>query len=312
MKAVIYNKRGSPDKLVYDDIDKPSPRDDQVLIKVFSVSGNAADYRSMKMGIIPKNRIFGSAIAGIIENVGKNVRGFKPGDEVIADLSDYGFGGFAEYVRTPSPILVLKPEKISFEMAAAIPVAATTALRAVRDKGAVMKGEQVLIVGSSGAVGTFAVQFASYYGAIITGVCSTKNVEQTSALGADRIIDYTKEDFTKGNERYDVILAINGNYSLLAYRRLLKPGGRYVMVGGGMAQIFKSILFGRLLSSGSKQMLTTPGKAKREDLEYAVELVETGHIKPIIEKRFSLKETATAMTYLSSGHARGKVVINVI
>ena len=258
MKAVVYNKKGLPDKLIYCDVEKPVPNDNEVLIKVITVSANAADYRSIRMGLIPKKKIFGADIAGRVESVGKNIQQFKPGDEVIGDLSDCGFGGFAEY-----------------------------------------------------AVGTFAVQLAKYFGAVVTGVCSSKNVEQTSSLGADYVLDYTKEDFTKSSKRYDIILAINGGRSLSAYKRILNPNGVYVMVGGTLPQIFKSILLGWLMSFGSKKMHSLAAKSNQKDLEFLVKLAEDGKIKPVIDRRYSLDNTADAMRYLGKGHAPGKVVINV-
>lgn len=311
MKAVVYNKKGLPDQLVYCEVEKPEPNDNEVLIKIVAVSANAADYRSMRMGIIPKRRIFGADIAGRVESVGKNILQFKPGDEVIGDLAKYGFGGFAEYTVAPEKALIMKPATISFEEAAAIPMAGITALQALRDKGNIQKGQDILIVGSGGGVGTFAVQLAKYFGAVVTAVCSSKNVEQTKSLGADDVIDYAKEDFTKGNKRYDLILAVNGNHSLSAYKRILNPNGIYVMVGGGLSQIFKSLLFGWLMSFGLKKMCFLAAKSNQKDLEFIVKLVQEGKIKPIIEIQYSLDKVADAMRYLSEGHARGKVVINV-
>jgi len=311
MKAIIYIKKGLPDKLIYSDVEKPRPNDNEVLIKILAVSANAADYRSMRMGFIPKRRIFGADIAGKVESVGKKIQQFKPGDEVIGDLSDYGFGGFAEYAVAPEKALIQKPAKILFEEAAALPLAAITALQALRDKGNIQKGQNILIVGSGGGVGTFAVQLAKYFGSIVTAVCSTTNVEQTSALGADYVIDYTKEDFTKSNRCYDLIIAVNGNRSLFAYKRTLNPNGIYVMVGGALWQIFKSILFGWLMSVGSKKMRFLAAKSNQMDLEFIVKLVENGKIKPVIDRRYSLDKTAEAMRYLGEGHARGKVIINV-
>ena len=241
MKAVLYDKKGSPEKLSLHEIDKPVPADDEVLIRVHAVSLNAADYRSMKMGIIPKRKIFGADVAGRIESVGKNTSVFKPGDEVMGDLASFGFGGLAEYVTAPERALVLKPGQVSFEEAATLPLAGITALQALRNKGNIQKGQKVLIVGSAGSVGPFAVQIAKYFGAEVTGVCSTKNISQTLSIGADYVIDYTKEDFWKSNDRYNLILGINGNYPLFAYKRTLTPSGRYVMVGGSLSQIFKSL-----------------------------------------------------------------------
>ena len=262
MKAIVYSKKSYPDKLVYCDVDKPIPGDREVLIKVHSVSLNAADYRSMKMGLVPKRKIFGADIAGRIESVGKNISLFKPGDEVIGDLASYGFGGLAEYVTAPEKALITKPEQISFEDGAALPMASMTALQALRDKANVHKGQEVLIVGSAGGVGAFAIQLAKYFGAVVTGVCSSKNVQQTYSLGADYVIDYTKEDFIARGKQYDIILGINGNYPLLAYKKSLTSNGIYVMVGGSLSQVFKSLIFGWILSFGSKKMNSLAAKAK--------------------------------------------------
>lgn len=310
MKAVVYHKRGSPDRLIYGDVTKPVPNDNEVLIKIVAVSANAADYRSMKMGIIPKRKIFGADIAGIVEFAGKNIRQFKPGDEVIGDLAVYGFGGFAEYAVAPEKALVTKPAKLTFEEAAALPMAGMTALQALRNKGNIQKEQKVLIVGSGGGVGTFAVQLAKHFGAEVTAVCSSGNIEQSLSLGADHVIDYTKEDFTKGEKYYDLILAINGNRSLPAYSRTLNPDGIYVMVGGALPQIFQSLVFGWIMSLGSKKMLSLAAKSNQEDLSFIARLAEEGRIKPVINRRYPLVKTAEAMRYLSDGHATGKVVIN--
>jgi NADPH:quinone reductase-like Zn-dependent oxidoreductase len=312
MKAVVYDKKGLPDRLIYRDVEKPVPDNDEVLIKVVAVSANAADYRSMKMGLIPKRKIFGADIAGRVESAGKNIMQLKPGDEVMGDLAGFGFGGFAEYTVAPEKALILKPAKISFEEAAALPMAAITALQALRDKGNIQKGQKVLIAGSGGGVGTFAVQLAKYFGGVVTAVCSTGNVEQTSSLGADYVIDYTKEDFTRINRSYDLIIAINGNRSLSAYKRTLNPNGVYVMVGGALSQVFKSMLFGWLMSLGDKKMRFLAAKSNRKDLELIVKLVEEARIRPVIDRRYSLDKTADAIRYLSEGHARGKVVINIV
>lgn len=312
MKAIVYNKRSNPDKLVYCDVDKPVQNDNEVLIKIHSVSLNAADYRSMKMGLIPERKIFGADIAGQIESVGKDISLFKAGDEVMGDLASYGFGGLAEYVTAPEKALIIKPRQVSFEQAAAMPMAAVTALQALRDKGKIEKGMKVLIVGCSGGVGTFAIQLAKYYEAEVTGVCSSKNIGQTLSLGADYAIDYTEEDFTKTDRRYDIILGINGNYPLTAYRRILTSNGTYVMVGGSLSQIFKSLLFGRVLSAGSRKMKSLAAKPKRADLELLAGLLEKGIIKPVIDRRYPLDKAAEAMSYLKQGHSTGKVVINIV
>ena len=311
MKAILYNKKGSPEKLSLCEIDKRVPNDDEVLIRVHAVSLNAADYRSMQMGIIPKRKIFGADVAGSVESVGKNTSIFKPGDEVMADLSGFGFGGLAQYVVAPEKALVFKPKQVSYEAAASLPLAATTALQALRNKGNIQKGQKVLIVGSAGSVGPFAVQIAKYFGAEVTGVCSTKNIKQTLSIGADYAIDYSKEGFLNTKERYNLIIGINGNYPLLGYRRSLTSNGIYVMVGGSLSQIFKSLLFGWLLSLGSKKMKSLSAKPNKQDLEFLGSLLENGIIKPVIEQRFTLDKASDAMKYLSQGHSSGKVVINV-
>jgi NADPH:quinone reductase-like Zn-dependent oxidoreductase len=311
MKAVVYNKKGSPSRLIYCDVDKPVPTDDELLIRIRAVAPNAADYRSMKMGIIPQKKIFGADIAGIVESAGKNITRFKPGDEVMGDLAKFGFGGFAEYVGAPEKALIIKPAGISFEEAAAMPMAALTALQALREKGNIQKNHKVLIVGCAGGVGTFAVQIAKYFGAEVTGVCSSKNLDQTGSLSADHVIDYTKENFLKSDLRYNLILAINGNYPLSAYRKALTSNGTYVMVGGSLSQIFKSLLFGWLMSFGSKKMRSLTAKTNKNDLEFLAKLLEDGSIKSVIDRRYSLDKTADAMNYLSKGHSQGKVVIIV-
>jgi NADPH:quinone reductase-like Zn-dependent oxidoreductase len=311
MKAIVYNRKYYPDKLMCCEVYKPVPNDNEVLIKVHAVSLNAADYRSMKMGIIPKNKIFGADISGNIESIGKNITQFKTGDEVMGDLASFGFGGLAEYVTAPERSLIIKPDQVSFEEAATLPMAAITALQALRDKAGIQKGQKVLIVGSSGGVGTFAVQLAKYFGAEVTGVCSSKNVQQTISLGADYVIDYTKEEFTKKEKRYDIILGINGNYPLTAYRKTLESCGTYVMVGGSLSQIFKSLVFGRILSFGSKKMKSLAAKANKPDLEFLSKLLQKGIIKPVIDRRYTLNKTVDAMNYLKLGHSTGKVVINI-
>lgn len=311
MKAVVFSKKHSSNKLIYSDVEKPRPNDNEVLIKIYSTSINAADYRSMKIGMIPKKKIFGAAVAGKVEAVGKYIQHFKPDDEVLGDLSDFGFGGFAEYAVAPEKALIIKPAKMLFEEAATLPVASTTALKALRERGNIRKEQKVLIVGSAGGVGTFAIQLAKYFDTTVTAVCSTKNLKQSRSLGSDYVIDYTKEDITKSSERYDLIVAINGNYPLYSYKRILNSNGIYVMVGGSLIQIFKSIFFGWLLSFGSKKMRFLSAKSNRKDLEFVAKLLENSKIKPVIERRYSLDKTADAMKYLSEGHAKGKVVINI-
>ncbi len=311
MKAVVYDKKAHPDRLVCSDVDNPVPGDNEVLIRVHAVSLNAADYRSMKMGLIPGKKIFGADIAGRVEEVGRNITEFKPGDEVAGDLAGYGFGGLAEYVTAPEKFIIHKPVQVSFEEAAAVPMAAVTALQALRDKAAVQAGQKVLIIGSAGGVGTFAVQLARHFGCEVTGVCSTKNVQQTRSLGADHVIDYTMQRFLETGSRYDIILAINGNYPLSACRRILNPGGKYIMVGGSLSQIFKSFLFGWLFSVGSRKMRFLSAKPCKGDLMYIMGLVEKGVIRPVIDRRYPLERTAEAISYLMGGHSSGKVVVKI-
>lgn len=311
MKAVVYDKKASPDRLVYCDVDKPEQKNDEILIKVKAVSLNAADYRPMKLGIIPKRKIFGADVAGCIESVGSSVTRFKPGDEVMGDFSLFGYGGLAEYVAVPERAVVIKPSSISFEEAATLPVAAITALQALRAKGNIEKGDKVLIVGCAGGVGTFAIQLSKHYGAEVTGVCSSKNVQQSVSLGADIVIDYTREDFSKSNKRYDLILGVNGNHSLLTYRKCLAPNGVCVIIGGSLSQVFASLLLGWLLSFGSKKIRSLIAKANKDDLEVVGSLLENGTLKPVIDRRYSLAKAAEAMNYVSQGHSTGKVVITI-
>ena len=311
MKAVVYDKRNSPNALVLRDIEKPIPNDNEVLVKIYAVSVNAGDYRSMKMGSIPKRKIFGSDIAGRVEAVGKHINRFAIGDEVFGDISAAGLGGFAEYVVVPEIALALKPAGVTFETAAAVPMAAVTALQALRDKGQTQPGQKVLICGAGGGVGTFSVQLAKYFGAEVTAVCGEKNVKVIQSLGADYVINYKENDFTKSGKYYDLVLAINGNHSLFTYKRLLAPKGIYVMVGGGLSQVFKSLLFGAFLSIGNKKMRSLAAKPNRKDLEFVIGLVEDGKIKPVIDRYYPLRETAEAVRYLNGGHALGKVIIEV-
>lgn len=311
MKVVVFDKKHVPYKLRISEVEKPVPKDHEVLLKVKAVSLNAADYRSIKMGLIPKRKVFGSAVSGTIEAVGKNVRRFQPGDEVLGDLSDFGFGGLAEFVVAPEKAFAHKPANTSFEDAACLPVAATTALRALTDKGNIQSGKEVLVVGSSGGVGVFALQLAKYFGARVTAVCSARNEARSISLGADKVIDYAKEDFTKSREGFDLVLAVNGNYPLLGYRRILKPVGIFVMVGGSLSQLFKSMLFGWVLSFGGKKMKVLSAKSDPRDLGYVAKLLGEEKIRAVIHKRYSLDEAGEAMSYLSKGHSPGKVVINV-
>ncbi|MBN2394403.1 MAG: NAD(P)-dependent alcohol dehydrogenase [Anaerolineae bacterium] len=320
MKAIVYTKYGSPDVLHLEEVEKPTPKDDEVLIKIHAASVNAYDWhfltadifliRLMGGGLLkPKNTRLGADVAGRIETVGRNIKQFQPGDEVFGMVK----GGFAEYACAPESALALKPVNTSFDEAAAIPMAAITALQGLRDEGQIQAGQKVLINGASGGVGTFAVQIAKSFGAEVTAVCSTRNLGQARSIGADHVIDYTKEDFTKNAQRYDLVFAANGYHTLSAYKRALTPKGIYIMAGGSMAQIFQSMLLGSMMSeTGGKTMGGVSAKASQKDLVILKELVEAGKVVPIIDRRYTLSEAAEALRYLGEGHARGKVVITVI
>jgi len=319
MKAIVYEKYGSPDVIQLKDIEKPTPKDDEVLIKIIAASVNAYDWhfltadifliRFMGGGLLkPKNTRLGADMAGRIEAVGKNVKEFKPGDEVFGMVK----GSFAEYVCAPEKALALKPANTSFNETAAIPMAGITALQGLRDEGQIRGGQKVLINGASGGVGTFAVQIAKSFGAEVTAVCSTRNLEQAKSIGADHVIDYTKEDFTKNGQQYDLVFAANGYHSLSAYKRTLTPKGIYVMSGGSTAQIFQSMLLGSMMSeTDGRKMTGVSAKSSQNDLISLIELFEAGKVKSIIDRQYPLSEAAEALRYLGAGHARGKVVITV-
>ncbi|MBN1775830.1 MAG: NAD(P)-dependent alcohol dehydrogenase [Clostridiales bacterium] len=312
MKAMVYSKRNAPPAMRLTDIEKPVPTADQVLVKIHSVSLNAADYRSMQMGIGPKSGIFGADIAGLVEAVGPDAKKFRVGDAVFGDLSISNFGGLAEYVTASENILASKPDSVSFENAAAIPMASLTALQGLRDIGGIKPGHRVLLVGASGGVGLFALQLAKYFGAHVTAVCSPRNTETVTALGADDVIDYTRTKLRSLPEKFDIILAINGNYSLFTYRKLLVPDGIWVGIGGAISQFIRVLFLSPLLSIGKRKMRMLFTKQSTEDLAFVMKLVEEGRIRPVIDRRYSLPEAAEAFDYVKAGHAGGKVVVNVI
>ena len=323
MKAVVNHLYGSPDVLKLEEVAKPAPKDDEVLVEVHAASVNAADWHLLRGkpflvrlvvgGLLkPRNMILGAAVAGRVEAVGSNVKQFQPGDEVFGDVSGSGFGAFAEYVCVPENAVALKPTNMTFEEAATIPVAAVTALQGLRDKGQIQQGQKVLINGASGGVGMFAVQIAKAFGADVTAVCSTRNVDMVRSMGADHVIDYTQEDFTKNGQQYDLILAANGYHSIWAYKRALRSRGKYVLTGGSMAQMYQAMILGPLMSiTGSKKMGNLMAKPNQRDLVFIRDLLEEGKVKPVIERRYPLRETAEAIRYVEEGHARGKVVIIV-
>ncbi len=312
MKAFVYEKSRKPEVLVCREIPTPTPCDHEVLVEIHYTSVNALDYRPMKMGVgIPKKGIFGADIAGRVVALGKNVSSFGIGDAVCGDLSDYGCGGFAEYAAVPEQALVRIPEGVSYADAVTVPVAGVTALQALRDKGAIQAGDKILIHGSGGGVGTFAVQLAKYFQTQVTAVCSTGNMEVARSLGADRIIDYSQEDFAQNGVKYDLILAVNGQNRLSVYKKSLAAQGRCIMVGGSLKQIFGFLLFGPVVSLGSRKFKSLMAKSTPEDIEFLLELLKSNHISPVIDKTFPFEETAKAVHYLSEGHARGKVVIAI-
>ena len=326
MKAIVYCDYGVPN-LKFQEIEKPTPADDQLLVKVRAASVNPLDWhfvegtpyfmRLMGVGLRkPKDTRLGVDFAGTVEAVGKNVTKFKPGDEVFGGRT----GAFAEYVCVrEARAVALKPANITFEQAASVPIAAITALQGVRDKGKVQPGQKVLINGASGGVGTFAVQIAKSAGADVTGVCSTRNLDMVRSLGADHVIDYTKEDFTKGDQRYDVILDNVANHSLSECRRALNPDGRYVLIGGGganegrwlgpgLTQAVKAMVLSNFVSQKMGMML---GDLNQKDLTALADLMESGKVTPVIDRTYKLSELPQAIQYLEQGHARGKVVIAV-
>jgi NADPH:quinone reductase-like Zn-dependent oxidoreductase len=320
MKAIVYTEYGPPDVLQLKEIEKPAPNENQVLVKVYAASINAGDYRVMRAepfilrpmigGLLkPKNPRLGSDVAGRVEAVGENVKQFRPGDEVFGCRN----GAFAEYVCAREGLLALKPANVSFEQAAAVPVAALTALQGLRDAGGIRAGQKVLIQGASGGVGTFAVQLAKAFGAEVTAVCSPRNLDMARSIGAEHVIDYTKEDFTRNRQGYDLIFAANGYHSLLAYQRALNPQGVYVCAGGTLPQFFEAMLLGSLMSRKGGKRLGSMGIAKvnQEDLVYLGELLEAGKIIPVIDARYPLSEVPEAIRYVEEKHAQGKVVIIV-
>ncbi|MGD0793301.1 MAG: NAD(P)-dependent alcohol dehydrogenase [Terriglobales bacterium] len=329
MKAVVYYNYGSPDVLKCEEIEKPTVGDNEVLIRIRAASVNPADWHFMRgtpyfIRILaglrkPKVTRLGVDVAGQVEAVGRNVTQFKPGDAVFGACR----GAFAEYACTSESALVMKPDNVTFEQAASVPIAAVTALQGLRlgglgDKGQIQPGQRVLINGAAGGVGTFAVQIAKSFGADVTGVCSTRNVDMVRSIGADRVIDYTQEDFTKSGQRYDLFFDCVGNHSLLACRRVLNPKGIYIPVGGEggrwmIGPLARSIT-ARVLSRFVSQKLVAfflARLSKEGDLTIMRDLMEAGKVTPVIDKRYRLNEVPEAIRYLEEGHARGKVVITL-
>jgi NADPH:quinone reductase-like Zn-dependent oxidoreductase len=322
MKAVVYCDYGSPEVLKVEDVERPVPADSQVLVRVRAAAVNPLEWHYMRgtpyiarldMGLRkPKNTRLGVDYSGVVESVGKNVTQFKPGDEVFGGRN----GALAEYIAVwENGSVALKPANITFEQAAGVPVAAITALQGLRDKGQLQPGQKVLINGASGGVGTFAVQIAKSMGAEVTGVCSTRNVEMVRSIGADNVVDYTKEDFTKGAQRYDVILDNVGNHSLSDLRRVMTPDGNYVMVGGPSGRWLDPMprAFGAVVQSWfvSQEMSMFISQLNKKDMTVLRDLIAAGKVTPVIDRTYKLSEVGKAVEYLETGRARGKVVITM-
>jgi NADPH:quinone reductase-like Zn-dependent oxidoreductase len=322
MKAIVYERYGLADVLELKEVNKPTPRDHEVLVKIYTASVNDWDWgllrgtpfanRLIVSGLLkPKIKILGCDIAGRVEAVGRNVKQFQLGDEIFGDISGCGFGAFAEFVCARANALVLKTASMTFEEAAAMPQASVLALQGLRDKGQIQPGQKVLINGAGGGAGTFAVQIAKSFGAEVTGVDSTRKLEIMQSIGADQVVDYTKEDFTKSGQRYDYILDFAAYHSIFDYKRALNPRGIYVLVGGS-TRIFQQVLFlGPLITMNTSKKMGVLMHKSNKGLAFIKELFEAGKVKPIIDKRYPLSEVPEALRYFGEGHARGKLVITV-
>lgn len=322
MKAIVCNKYGLPAKtLQMADMPKPIPKDNEILVEVYASSANAGDWHITKgdpyfmrlsMGLSkPKWRITGSDIAGRVEAVGGQVKQFKPGDEVFGDISYGGFGAHAEYATGEEKLFTKKPASVSFTDAAAVPVAGVTALQGLRDKAKVRAGQEVLVTGAGGGVGSYAVQLAKYYGAKVTAVCSTGKVEMVQSLGADQVIDYTRQPLHKMSKKYDLVFAAGGSRSMFAYKRLVKPGGLCVVAGGSVKQFMQVILLGSIFSGKNKKVTFYSVKQSQSDLAFLAELLGAGKIEPPIKRTCSLSETPEAIQSLFDRKVKGKWVISI-
>src|SRR4051812_2081476 len=318
MKAIVRETYGTPDVLHLEDVPVPTVGDGDVLVRVRAASANAGDWHLLRgtpfpfrlvAGLrIPKFKIIGTDIAGTVEAVGRSVTQFRPGDEVFGELSRCGFGAYAEFAAAPEKALALKPANLSFEEAATLSTAGCTALQGLR-KGRIERAQRVLINGASGGVGMFAVQIAKTFGTEVTAVCSTRNVDVVRSIGADHVIDYTTDDFATHGQRYDLILAANGDRSIWDYRRALTADGCYAMTGGSNRQLTAALFLGPLLSLGRKRFGNVLMKPNQADLLVLKELCETGKIRPVIDRRFPLSDVPSAVQYVEDGHARGKGVV---
>jgi len=318
MKAMVYTAYGPPEVLQLKEVEKPTPKDNEVLIRIHAASVVYADLAMVRgkpfvvrlsSGLLkPKHKIPGIDVAGRVEAVGRNVQQFQPGDEVFGDLSESGFGGFAENACPRENALALKPTNLTWEEAAAVPQAALVALQGLRDEGQIQPGQRVLINGASGGNGTFAVQIAKSFGAEVTGVCSTASLDMVRSIGADHVIDYTQEDFTQNEQRYDLILDIVANRSVSDYVRALSPKGVYVAVAFNASALFLGPWISR---RGSKKVSQYSHELSVKDLVFMKELLEAGKVVPVIDRRYPLSEVAEALRYYGEGHARGKVVVTI-
>lgn len=320
MRAIVQTKYGSPDTLRLEEVDLPTPKDREVLVKVQAASVNRSDWEALQGkplyarigGLVqPGRRILGSDIAGRVEAVGGDARQFQPGEEVFGLLPSYG-GGFAEYVCAPETSLARKPAGMTFEAAAALPQAALIAVQGIFTKGQVQPGQQVLINGAGGGTGCFAIPLAKLAGAEVTGVDNTEKLEFMRSLGADHVIDYTREDFTRNGKQYDLILDVIAHRSASAYQRALKPNGRYFLVGGSVATMFQILLLGpRIRRKTSKHIRVLMVQTEPGDLAQITEFYEAGKLVPVIDRSYPLHEVPEALRYLGEGHAKGKIVIQV-
>jgi NADPH:quinone reductase-like Zn-dependent oxidoreductase len=320
MKAIVRTQYGSPDVLQYVEVATPTPADNEVMIKLCAASVNPLDLFLLKGApwnrlipglCTPKHKVLGCDIAGRVEAVGRKVKQFQPGDEVFG-VTGFEGRGFAGYVCAIEGKLGPKPANLSFAGASAVPIAASTALQGLRDRGRIQPGHKVLVEGASGGVGTFAVQIAKAFGAEVTAVCSPSNVDRVRSIGADHVIDYTREDFARAGRRYDLILAANAHRSIFDYRRALSQGGIYVAVGGGVVRILEALLLGPVLSLiGHKKMGFHLANINQKDLIFLKGLLEAGKVAPVIDRLYPLSKAAEALRYLAEGHAQGKVVLTV-
>lgn len=324
MKAIVYTKYGSPTVFQLQEIEKPVPKENEVLVKIYSASVNSWDWDLLKGkpflvrlfgGLFkPRHKILGADIAGKVEAVGNNVKDFKPGDEVFGDIAGCGFGGFAEYVSVPEKLLAKKSPAMTFEQAASLPQAGLLALQGLRYKGSIKQGDEILINGAGGGVGTISLQYAKLLGAVVTCVDKAEKFDMLRSFGADYFIDYTKEDYTRNGKQYDRILDVIAHRSVADYKRALKPGGTFAMIGGSMGGLLLQFLFiWPILSRFSNKKLGIMGyKPNRKDLEYLNQLFEEGNLIPVIDKRYQLPEVAAAFHYFGEGNIKGKIIINII